>query len=273
MNEPDRKNTSKSYTWVVRGGPPETPVVLYRYEPTRGSEYLRKVLWGYTGHVQHDAYKVYQMLEAELSFISVGCWAHARRKFHEAAKATKAGSAHEAMAHIAKLYIIERSLRTQLDNGKITPDEFCRQRREQTEPVLNGFLAWLHKKADEVVPSTLLGTAVRYTLNEWPALVRYLDRAEITPDNNACERAVKPFVIGRKNWLMSGSPRGAAASCAIYSLVETAKQNGLEPFAYLHYVFQQAPHITTPGGWDNLLPQNLTAEKLTAALPTPLRYS
>ena len=96
---------------------------------------------------------------------------------------------------------------------------------------------------------------------------------EITPDNNATERAIKTFVIGRKNWMMSGSPRGAAASCAMYSLVETAKQNGLEPFSYLHYVFQQAAHITAPAGWDALLPQNLTAEKLTAALPTPLRQS
>lgn len=273
MNEPDRKNTSKSYTWVVRGGPPDTPVVLYHYERTRGSEYLREFLQGYTGYVQHDGYRVYKTLEVELPFTSVGCWAHARRKFHEAAKVTKAGSAHEAMAHIAKLYAIDRTLRKKFHNGLLTPDDFCRQRREQTEPVLSGFLAWLHKKADEVVPSSLLGTAVRYTLNEWTSLVRYLVRVEISPDNNATERSVKTFVIGRKNWMMSGSPRGAAASCAIYSLVETAKHNGLEPFAYLHYVFQQAPHITTPDRWDELLPQNLTAEKLTAALPTPRRHS
>lgn len=273
MNEPDRANTSKSYIWVLRGGPPEKPVVLYHYEQTRGSDYLRAFLQGYTGYVQRDGYKVYQTLEAELSFTSVGCWAHARRKFHEAAKATKAGSAHEAMAHIAKLYAIEQTLRKKLHNGTLIPDDFCRQRREQAEPVLSGFLAWLHKKADEVVPSSMLGTAVRYTLNEWTALVRYLDRVEISPDNNATERAVKTFVIGRKNWMMSGSPRGAAASCAIFSLVETAKQNGLEPFAYLHYVFQQAPHITTHAGWDELLPQNLTAKKLAAALPTPLRHS
>jgi transposase len=273
MNEPDRANTSKSYTWVLRGGPPEKPVVLYHYEQTRKADYLREFLQGYTGYVQHDGYKVYRTLEAELSFTSVGCWAHARRKFHEAAKATKAGSAHEAMAHIAKLYAIEQTLRKKLHNGTLIPDDFCRQRREQAEPVLSGFLAWLHKKADEVVPSSLLGTAVRYTLNEWTALVRYLDRVEISPDNNATERAVKTFVIGRKNWMMSGSPGGAAASCAVFSLVETAKQNGLEPFAYLHYVFQQAPHITTNTGWDELLPQNLTAKKLTAALPTPLRHS
>lgn len=272
MNESERANTSKSYAWVLRGGPPETPVVLYHYERTRGSEYLRQFLQGYSGYLQRDGYKVYQTLAAELSFTSVGCWAHARRKFHEAAKASaKAGSAHEAMAFIGKLYRIERSLRAQ--QAEMTADEFCRRRREEAEPVLKEFLGWLHKKADQVVPSSLLGTAVNYTLGEWPALIRYLDRAEISPDNNAVERAIKPFVIGRKNWLMNGSPRGAAASCAIYSLVETAGQNGLDPFSYLHYVFQQAPRISTAAGWDDLLPGSLTAEKLAAALPTPLRHS
>ena len=164
MNEPDRKNTSKSYIWVLRGGPPDTPVVLYHYEQTRGSEYLRRFLQGYSGYVQHDGYSVYKTLAAELSFTSVACWAHARRKFHEAAKATKAGSAHQAIAYIAKLYATEKTLRAQLENGVIAPDEFCRQRREQVEPVLAELLAWLHKKADAVVPSSLLGTAVRYTL-------------------------------------------------------------------------------------------------------------
>lgn len=273
LNEQNRKNTSKSYTWVLRGGPPDAPVVLYHYEQTRGSEYLRRFLQGYAGYVQHDGYSVYKTLAKELSFISVACWAHARRKFHDAAKATKAGSAHQAIAYIGKLYATEKALRAQLNAGTITPDEFCRERRKQVEPVLDEFLPWLHKKVDEVVPSSLLGTAVQYTLNEWSSLVRYLDRVEITPDNNAAERAIKTFVIGRKNWLMSGSPRGAAASCAMYSLVETAQQNGLEPFRYLHYVFQKAPYITAPTGWDALLPQNLTAETLTAALPNPLRQS
>ncbi|WP_438829790.1 transposase domain-containing protein [Alkalispirochaeta sphaeroplastigenens] len=97
--------------------------------------------------------------------------------------------------------------------------------------------------------------------------------AGITPDNNAAERAVKPFVIGRKNWMMSGSPAGAAASCAIFSLVETAKENGLEPFSYLHYIFQRVPRITSPAGWDELLPGNLTREQLAAALPSPLKHS
>ena len=201
MNEPERANTSKSYAWVLRGGPPETPVVLYHYERTRGSEYLRQFLQGYSGYLQRDGYKVYQRLAAELSFTSVGCWAHARRKFHEAAKASaKAGSAHEAMAFIGKLYRIERSLRAQ--EAEMTADEFCRRRQEQALPVLNEFLGWLHKKTDQVVPSSLLGTAVTYTLTEWPALARYLDRAEISPDNNAvlCSGYCNPQDSGKSFW-------------------------------------------------------------------------
>ena len=153
----------------------------------------------------------------------------------------------------------------------LEPREFVQERRAKTEPILAEFFSWLEKKQQSVVPSTLLGKAVAYTLHEWDALSRYLDRPEITPDNNAAERAVKPFVLGRKNWLFSGSPRGAEASCAIYSLIETAKHNGLDPFAYLNYVFIKAPTIENEDGWNGLMPHRLDQATLASALPTALK--
>ena len=268
LNEPGRANTTKSYMWLARGGAPEAPVVVYHYSPTRGSDYPRSLLDGYGGYLQADAYRVYRMLAEELGFILVGCWAHARRKFHEAAQASKkAGAAHEGMKHIRRLYEIERELR----GTGLSPQEFVDKRREKVLPVLGEFSAWLHKKQETVVPSSLLGKAVAYTLHEWDALSRYLDRPEITPDNNAAENDIRPFVVGRRNWLFSGAPRGAEASCAIYSLIETAKHNGLDPLAYLNYVFEKAPLMRDAEDWDQLLPHRLDEATLKAALPTALK--
>jgi len=268
LNEPERANTTKSYMWLARGGPPQAPVVVYHYSRTRGSDYPRSVLDGFEGYLQADGYRVYRMLAQEIGFTLVGCWAHARRRFHEAAQASKkAGAAHEGMKHIRRLYEIERELRGE----DLSPQEFRDNRREKVQPVLDQFSSWLKAKQQTVVPQSLLGKAVTYALHEWDALSRYLDRPEITPDNNAAENSVRPFVVGRRNWLFSGAPRGAEASCAIYSLIETAKHNGLDPFAYLNYVFQKAPLIHDAEGWDQLLPNRLDEATLTAALPTALK--
>ena len=139
------------------------------------------------------------------------------------------------------------------------------------EPVLERFHAWLVKKQQSVVPSTLLGKAVTYALSEWPALLRYLDYSYITPDNNEAENQIRPFVVGRRNWLFSGSPRGPNASCTIYSLVQTATKYGLNPFAYLYYVLDRAPHMNSEDDWNSLLPFNLDSETINAALPKPPR--
>ena len=268
MNEPERENTQKSYMWLARGGPPDTPVVLYTYHPSRGIDCPQSVLEGYSGYVQTDGYAVYERLAKEGSFIHVGCWTHTRRKFHEAAQASKkAGAAQEGLAQINRIYRIERDLR----NKDLSPEAFVLERKMQVAPVLSSFRKWLEKKSERVVPSSLVGTAVAYTLKEWDTLVRYLDHAGLTPDNNAAENSIRPFVLGRKNWLISGSPRGATASCTMYSLIETAKLNGLDPFAYLHYVFTKAPEMKTSENWQSLLPENLTSEILTKALPSPLR--
>ena len=263
LAEPGRENTKKSYMWLARGGPPEGPVCLYHYTPTRSAEYPRTLLGNYSGYLQVDGYSAYQTLAAENANLTlVGCWAHARRKFFEAGKGSKkAGAAHEAVAKIRKLYQVE----TELREKNLSDREFLARRREEVEPLLENLKSWLSKKAVQVVPGTLLGTAIAYTTKQWDSLVRYLDHPWLTPDNNAAENAIRPFVLGRKNWLFSASPRGADASCAIYSIIETAKQNGLNPYAYLHYIFTKVPEISDEAEWEELLPHNVDPDEVNNA--------
>ena len=229
MKELGRANTAQSFMWVLRGGPPESPMVVYRYHPTRSARVPLQYLSEYHGYLQTDGYEGYADVGRLEGIVHVGCWVHARRKFDEAAKPSKTpGSAEEALGRIAKLYRIEGQLRAQ----GLESEEFLRRRKEQVLPVLTDFKKWLDTKAKQVPPSTLLGKAVGYALSEWQKLVRYLDSPHLGPDTNPVENAIRPFVLGRKNWLFSGSPRGAHASATLYSLIETAKANGIEPYRY-----------------------------------------
>ena len=253
MGEPGREDTDKSYMWLARGGPPDAPVTLYTYRTTRAGKHPREFLEGYEGYLQTDGYEGYNSaVKDRAEIIQVGCFAHARRKFHEAGKAKKkAGSAQEGKTYINQLFRIERELRHQ----DLSDDEFVRERKELAEPVLEKFHSWLNTKSNHVLPGSLLGKAVGYALNQWQKLIRYLEAPFLRPDNNGAERSIRPFVLGRKNWLFSGSPTGAEASCAIYTLIESAKQNNLEPYAYLYYLFDQIP--TLDGGYEKLLPYNV----------------
>jgi transposase len=259
MGEENREDTQKSYMWLARGGPPDKTVVYYKYHPTRKAEHAKDFLEGYKGFLQTDGYAGYDAAVRELpGIIHVGCFAHARRKFFEASKPPdKPRSAEEGIKHIRKLYEIENRLRDELKREIKSESEFLDERRKQTGPVLADFHKWLNKRANEVLPSALLGKAVAYTLKEWPKLIRYLDSPYLTPDNNASENAIRPFVLGRKNWLFNKSPAGAESSCGMYSLIETAKQNGIEPLAYLRTLFEKAPHAASAEDWEKLLPWNI----------------
>ena len=258
LKEHERSNTTKSYMWVMRGGPPGRPVILYRYHPTRGGEIPIKYLGEYSGYLQTDGYEGYNEIGKRSGIIHVGCWAHVRRKYNDARKPTKKpGSAEAALGKIGKIYAIEKELR-----GKdLSKEEFVERRKRLVEPVLRDFKKWLDKKAMHVPPMTLLGKAVNYTLKQWEKLIRYLESAYLTPDTNRIENDIRPFVVGRKNWLFSGSPLGAFASATIYSVIETAKANGFEPYRYLKYLFSELP-TTRVEDYNNLMPQYLNAEKL-----------
>ena len=264
LKEPGRSNTSKSYMWVFRGGPPDKPVLIYQYHPTRSGRVPNEFLKNYQGYIQTDGYNGYDALGRRPGINHVGCWAHARRKFMEVVKAGsgkgKKGHAETAIDYIRKLYAFEKTARKEL----LTLEKIVELRKEKSKPILEEFKAFLNGLSGQTPPKGLLGKAVKYTLKNWPLLIRYLEQGYITPDNNAAENAIRPFVVGRKNWLFSGHPNGASASSRIYSLIETAKANGLKPYDYMRYLFDNIPFAKTESDYEKLLPQNLTQEKIEA---------
>ena len=264
LKEPGRSNTSKSYMWVFKGGPPESPVLIYQYHPTRSGQVPGEFLKAYKGYIQTDGYNGYAALGRRPEICHVGCWAHARRKFIEVMKAGsgkgKKGHAETAIDYIRKLYAVEKKGREK----KLSPEELVDLRKEESKSILEEFKNFLNLLSGQTPPKGLLGKAVNYTLKNWPQLVRYLEKGYIRPDNNAAENAIRPFVVGRKNWLFSGNPTGASASCGIYSLIETAKANGLKPYDYMRYLFDNTPFAETESDYETLLPQNLTQEQIEA---------
>jgi transposase len=259
MDEAGRKNTTLSYMWVLTGGAGTHRVVLFRYNPTREADFIKTFLASYSGFMQTDGYAGYQAIGEKEGIIHVACWAHARRRFVEAFKAAnRKGIADEAIGFIREMYKEERTLRAKhfAEQGSRDADAFMMERKERVEPVLAELKAWLDAKVLEVLPGSALGTAILYTLELWPRLIRYLDCPWLTPDNNEAERSIRPFAIGRNNWVIAGSPRGAAASADLYSLIETIKLNGLEPYFALRYILTRLPE-TPPDGLAALLPWNL----------------
>lgn len=261
MNEPGRLNTTKSYMWIFRGGCHERPVLVYRYNPTRSGDVASEYLKGYKGYVQTDGYAGYNFLDKETGIIHVACWAHVRRKFVEVISASgkrktlkgRTGKAEKAIDYIAKLYAVEKDAREQGLNDK----ELCDKRREKAEPVLKEFKKWLEKIYSLTPPKGLLGSAISYTLKQWERLIRYLEDGRIRLDNNLAENAIRPFVVGRKNWLFSGHPNGAKASAALYSLIETAKANNIEPYRYLRFLFEKLPTARSTDDYKSLLPNRI----------------
>ena len=265
FGEPEREDTQKSYMWLARGGPVKHPVVIYRYYPTRGAAHIQDFITGYSGFLQTDGYEAYNTALSEHAktnpedhITHAGCLAHARRKFFDAAKASssKSKSADEAMKYIRDIYRKETELREQNPE----PCAFVAARRNQIVPMLKTFHEWLLEKAQHVPPSLALGKAVNYTLGQWEHITAYIGCPDLTPDNNAGENAIRPFVLGRKNWLFSGSPDGARSSCMMYSLIESAKENGLNPQEYLRCVFERAPFCSSTDDWQKLMPWNIQIE-------------
>ena len=256
MGEEGRSDMQKSYMWLTRGGPPGKTVVWYEYRETRSAYHAKVFLEGYSGYLQTDGYEGYDAAVRDMpGIVHVGCFAHARRKFYEASKATKKPqSAEEGIKFIRKLYYIENEMRVQ---WKDDDEKFIAERKKHAEPVLKDFKNWLLKRNEEVPPTLLLGKAIYYSLSQWDKMTAYLESPYLTPDNNACENAIRPFVLGRKNWLFNKSPEGAESSCGMFSLIETAKQNGLVPWNYLNALFERAPYAVSPVDWEKLLPWNI----------------
>ncbi len=259
LKEPGRPAESKSYMWVIAGYHDEKPVILYNYHTGRTAEIPYAFLEGYKGYLQTDGYKGYNKSGSLPGIVHVGCFAHARRYFHEASRLSKKSkSAYRGLDFIRKLYTVENELR---ESG-ISGEKFVADRRKQAGPVLDEFHNWLQTKHEAYPPESKLGKAITYTLNEWEKLVHYLDIDFLTPDNNLVENAIRPFVVGRKNWLFSNTPRGAHSSALLYSLVETAKANNLEPYSYLRYLFTRLPGTSSEEEMRELLPYCLNSKAI-----------
>jgi transposase len=250
-----REDKSQCYMWVYCTGSdsPQTPkgsppnIVLYDYRNSRSGQCPVDYLQGYNGYLHVDGYAGYGQTRATL----VGCWAHARRKFVEAKKAQpkgKVGKADWAISQISKLYRVETAIK-----GK-TAVEKQQQRQQQAAPLLDQLKDWLDTSSLQVPPKSAIGKAIAYTLKQWPKLIRYLEHGQLNIDNNRAERAIKPFVIGRKNWIFSNTARGAQASAVLYSIIETAKANGLVPFDYIQQLLEELPK--QPDDIEPLMPWN-----------------
>jgi transposase len=251
---------AKCYMWLYCTGTDspgnnysEIPnIVLYDFHESRASQCAITFLQGHSGYLQVDGYQGYESTQATLA----GCWAHARRKFKEAdivqgKGKPKAGKATWAISHIKKLYRIEALIKDK------TPVEKQVYRTEHATPLLEEYKTWLDKSILQVPPKSALGKALAYSLNQWPKLTRYLEDGHLNIDNNRAERAIKPFVIGRKNWLFSNTTSGANASSILYSIVETAKANNLVPFDYIHYLLKALSERDQQAELEDLLPWNV----------------
>ena len=268
LKEPAKLPQSNSYLWVRRGGPPDLPVLLFDYDPSRRQAVPLRLLDGYRGYLQVDGYDGYNAVGLQSDIVLVGCMAHARRKFDEAVKAQgvdrdnpeKIRKAMEGLRYLQALYRIERECK-----GSSSEERYS-VRQQKAKPLFETLRASLDAALPTVAPQSMTGKALTYLHNQWPKLIRYLDDGRLSIDNNRVENAIRPFVIGRCNWLFSDTVRGAQSSANLYSLIETAKANGLEPYAYLRHLFTELPKAQTLEQIEALLPFHAKTQQLT---PTP----
>lgn len=241
VNHDGRKAGSKSWMWVYRSGHlyHDQQIVLYEYQQTRNASHPREFLKGYDGICVTDGYQVYHTLEKEMEELTIaGCWVHCRRRFDEALKLIPRSYQKESevfllMKQIQAIYREEGKL----DN--LSPDERLKQRQAVVRPLVDAFFAYL--KTIKVSRKDKFGDAVSYALNQEKYLRVFLRDGEVPIDNNASERAIRGFCIGKKNWQMIDTLNGAKTSAIIYSVVETAKANNLKPFDYVQYLLEEIP--------------------------------
>lgn len=274
VNKDGRPAGSKSYMWVYYGGE-ETDsekIVLYDYCHTRESENPKKFLKDFKGTLITDGYQAYHKLEKDdpERFTVAGCWTHAKRKFTEITKSVKDKStkeytfAYQAEKKIQKIYHEDNKL------SELTPEERCAERQVKIKPLVDEFFEWIRKKADYLPSKSKTAEGMKYALNQEQFLRVFLTDGRIPLDNNAAERKIRNFTIGRKNWVMVDTKSGAKASAVMYSIVETAKANNLKVYEYLTYVLTELskiieyPNTEVPERllpWSEELPENVRKSK------------
>ena len=240
------KHTRTARFWAYLGDA-KNPYTVYDFTEDRFRDGPAKFLAGFEGYLQADAYSSYDgiYLDSDGKIVEVACWAHCRRYWHKARDQDPA-SAHHALSYIARLYEIERATR----DVDVTARHAARQ--EHALPLLAEFGSWLDEQS--FLPKSLIGKASTYTRNQWAALNRYVEAGELSIDNNAAERAMRPVAIGRKNWLFVGSPAAGGRAAILMSLLASCKFNGVEPWAYIRDVLAQLAREPTASELELLLP-------------------
>ena len=272
LKEPGKTPESLSFMWVRVAGERERPVVLFDYDPSRSRSVAQRLLDGFGGVLQVDGYTGYDAAIGQYGLLAAGCWAHARRRFDEVFKAAGLNpkkplprekpppaavrKAAKALQLMRTLFAIEHRLK------HASPEERLAVRQAQSRPVVEKLRAWLDVTRPNVTPKSKLGQALAYLDGQWPRLVVFLDRGEVEMTNNAAENAIRPFAVGRRNWLFSDTQGGAQASANLYSLLMTAKANGLEPYGYLRHVFERLPQAADIDSFEDLLPWNVDRKKI-----------
>jgi len=267
LKEDGRKAQSDKWMWLTRGGPPGQVSVLFDYDPSRAGRVAVRLLEGFSGILQADGYAGYAQVCRGNDITRIGCWDHARRKFVEAVRAAparaKPSKATTALSYIGKLYRIEQQAKD-LSDG-----ERYQLRQAKSVAVLEQFKAWLEANAGRVLKGSLTRKAIDYTLGQWSSLIGYCERGDLRISNVLAENAIRPFAVGRKAWLFADTARGARASACCYSLIETAKANGLEPSAYIRHVLERIAEADTADKLECLLPWHvdLSAERTSTTAP------
>jgi len=243
LHEPGKAAQSKSYMWLYRtSGDTEHPIVLYEYQPSRKHAHPEAFLKDFSGFLHADGYDGYHRLPENI--VVVGCWAHMRRKFADVLKTvpkekwseTDAG---KGLAYCDKLFHLEKQF------SSLTPENRLKERERLSKPLIDEFYGWIDRL--KALPKTLLGQARFYAQSQRKYLVRYLLDGRLEISNNRAERSIRPFTIGRKNWLFNATVDGAKSSAVYYSLIVTAKENGLNPYEYLAWILNNAPNLGKPG--------------------------
>jgi transposase len=239
LNEEGRKNTTDSYMWVYSTGQHcSHQIRIFDYRTGRSGKYPQEFLEGFNGYLHTDAYAGYNKVTGIKRCL---CWSHLRRYFVDAlpknVQSPEAAIPSQGIAYCNKLFDIEEKLE------KLSPQERKAERLKQEKKVLDAFWAWVDSVRNTVLPKSKLGEALNYAFVHKKELMNYLENGHCVISNNLAENSIRPFTIGRKNWLFSGSPKGAAASAAVYSIVETAKANGLNPYKYLLLIFRDMPGV------------------------------
>ena len=241
----------QGYLWVYAN-----PLgVLYNYRSSREGKHPLEMLDDFKGYVQKDGYAGYDRLFTGTDRISLGCMAHVRRKFTDvqklAGKKSRSPVADHVVNLIAKLYHIESVAK----KDQLTEAQLFELRQERAKPILDKLHQYLKEQSGKSPPQGMLGKAITYALNQWAEVIRYIDHGMLNIDNNPAERCIKPFAVGRKNWLFCGNTNGAIAAANLYSLIESAKLYDLKVFDYLKFIFTELPNADTPRKMEQLLPR------------------